>query len=169
MRTVLAVAAVCLAALAGCTSDGLGAGSHSALTLQIRLSQTSVPAGHPIQGVAVVTNRNPQQLLIGTCNHVWLQVGLVNGKVSFDPAWDLCRDRAGTAVQPGTTKMPITIQTTYEQCTPHARYVTEQTPACVNGHMPALPPGIYTTKSVALSPEGARVIAAPPITVTLTT
>ena len=168
MRTALALAVLCITSLVGCTGDGAGSGSLRPLTVQIQLSQTSVAAGHPIHGFAVVTNRNPHKLVIGTCNHVWLQVGLVNQKVSFEPVWDLCADIGGTAVQQGTTQMPITIQTTYERCTPHARSITRQLPGCVHGRMPALPPGTYKTKPAALSPEGVRVITSPPIKVTLT-
>jgi hypothetical protein len=130
MRAVLAAVTFCTAVLVGCTSQD--AGSNHPLTVQIRLSETSVPAGQPIHGVAVVTNPNAQPLVIATCNHMWLQVGLRGVMVSFKPAWDLCADNPGTAVQPGTSRMPITIQTTYPACTPTARSASARMPVCLH-------------------------------------
>lgn len=187
-RILVIASLAAAAALAGCAGHGAGGAndsarrstasqsksrtadsrSHQPLVLQIRLKQRTVPAGQPIHGLAIVTNRNRQGLVIGTCNHVWLQVGLVNAKIPFEPAWETCADIPGTTVEPGTTRMPITIHTTYWQCVPHARSATRQAPVCVHGHMPPLPPGTYTTKPVALTPEGARVKTSHPIKVTLT-
>jgi hypothetical protein len=159
--------------LVGCT--GNDAGSDHSLSVRIRLSQTSVSAGQPIHGVAVVTNSNAHTVLIVTCHHQWIQVGLTGATVPFEAPFHLCRDNPGTTVQPGTSRMPITIQTTYPACTPTPRSATARMPACLRpgphryaDMPPPLPPGHYFTKTVALSPEGAEVNTSPPIKVIIT-
>lgn len=171
MRAVIVAVALCASVLVGCTGKGAGR-STQPLTVQIRLSGTSVRAGEPLRGVAVVTNPNDRPLVIVTCNHIWLQVGLTGAKVSFPAVWDLCRDNPGTAVRPGTSRLPVTIQTTYPACTPHVRPASARLPVCLhpdhNPTEPPLPPGIYFTKTVALSPPGTSVITPRPMRVIIT-
>jgi hypothetical protein len=168
MRAVIA-ATFCATMLVGCT--GSDTGSTQPLSVQIRLYETSVAAGQPIHGVAVVTNRNDEPLVIATCNHIWLQVGLTGAGLPYHAVWDLCADKGGTAVQPGTSRMPVTIQTTYPACTPHARSASARLPMCLRPHRDPtaapLPPGHYFTKTVAIPPEGTSVITSHPVMVTI--
>jgi hypothetical protein len=72
----------------------------------------------------------------------------------------------------GTTRLPITVRTTYGRCTPHAAAATAAMPACLRDGsrtvMPPLPPGNYRTKVVMLTPKGVRIPSPPSIEVTLT-
>ena len=144
------------------------------LTVQLRLDETTVPAGQPISGVAVVTNSTAHPLTIADCNGYWLQVGLTAAGLPYSPVWDQCLSIPGTVLQPGTTRMPITIETTYDGCNPRPGEATDTMPACIVGHggqrdvMPPLPPGTYRTAVAMLAPKGVQTPTPDPIEVTLT-
>lgn len=130
------------------------------LDVRIKLNATIIRAGHVVSGTAIISNIVGHPLLIAACNGTWLQVGLTNAKIAYDPFWTACLSSPGTTVPVGTTHIPIKVQTAYSQCTGDARSVTVQTPACLNTRhgtpMPPLPPGRYMTKAVMLSPAGMR-------------
>lgn len=140
------------------------------LTVEIRLDQTTIKAGDPISGVAIVTNTSGHSLVITTCLHTWLQVGLTNATVTPEPGWLLCRDAHGTSIPAGTTRDPITVGTTYDRCTDGTP--TADTPKCLQegkrAAPPPLPPGNYTTTAFMLTPAGVRVPTPEAVHVTLT-
>jgi hypothetical protein len=141
------------------------------LTVRIQLDQTTATAGRAIRGIAIVTNAATHPLTITDCNGTWIQVGLSNADVTYRAVWDLCYST--TVLQPGTTRIPIRVDTTYERCTPHANSATTQMPACERGNdarlsMPPLPPGTYKTTTGILEPEGVDVPTPEPIQVILT-
>lgn len=144
------------------------------LTVQIQLDETTVPAGQPINGVAVVTNSTDHELTITDCNGGWLQVGLTTAGLPYSPAWAACLSVPGTILQPGTTRIPITVQTRYNQCTGRPDEATDSLPACLASQggqrdvMPPLPPGTYRTAVAILEPKGVHVPTPDSIEVTLT-
>jgi hypothetical protein len=143
------------------------------LTVQIRLDRTTVAAGRPINGVAIVTNASGHPLTIADCNGAWLQVGLSNARIRYSPAWLDCLSVPGTVLRPGTTRIPITVRTTYDSCTQRASSATDGLPACQRGphgetSMPPLPPGNYRTATGILDPDGLHVPTPEPVQVTLT-
>lgn len=154
------------------TVSGNPRAARHPLTVQILLDQTTVPAGRPISGVATVTNSAAHPLTIADCHGTWLQVGLSNDQMTNTPAWLQCLSVPGTILQPGTTRIPIRVNTTYDQCTPRANSATAEMPACVHGGdglaMPPLPPGTYHTTTGILEPEGVHVPTPESIQVTLT-
>jgi hypothetical protein len=170
---VVAIAAVLLIArLSGHHSSPPAATADHRLTIQIRLDQTTVRAGTTITGTATITNTARHPLEITTCHHVWLQVGLESTTIPYKPGWLTCRDVPPTRLHVGTTRVPITIRTTYTQCMPHAKSVTAQMPACTQNasgasETPPLPPGDYLTKAAMLTPPGVQIPAPTPIHVTL--
>lgn len=149
------------------------AGSPAPLTVRIELDRTSVPAGTPITGTAIVTNNTGHPLLISDCHGVWLQVGLASGAIPFVPGWLDCLSVPGTKMPVGTMTMPITVATTYNACTSRAGSATADDPACIHGKhgaagMPPLPPGTYSTQAAILLPDGVPVSTPNTVDVTLT-
>ncbi|MDT5010055.1 MAG: hypothetical protein QOH57_1672, partial [Mycobacterium sp.] len=91
------------------TSEDAGQATRGdPLQVRIVLDQTSVPAGTPITGEAIVVNSSARPLLISaTCNHSWLQVGLSSPAIPWSAVWRLCRDLHGTTLPAGTTRIPL--------------------------------------------------------------
>jgi hypothetical protein len=143
------------------------------LDIRIKLNQTSVRTGTPITGRAFVTNSTAHPLVIADCHGVWLQVGLTSGAISSQKAWLDCLTVPGTKLPVATSSIPITIVTTYNECTPHASSATAHTPVCIHDahgatSMPPLPPGTYSTKTAMLGPNGVPMPTPNTIQVTLT-
>ena len=150
-----------------------GARRPQPLGIEIKLDQTSVRTGTPITGTAIVTNSTAHPLVIADCQGVWLQVGLTSGAISSQQPWLQCLTVPATKLPVGTTSVPITVATTYNECAPHARSSTADTPACIHDphgatSMPPLPPGTYSTETAILAPEGVPTPTPNTIQVTLT-
>jgi hypothetical protein len=139
--------------------------SRPPLSVHILLRETTVPAGTPIKGVAIVRNATGHRLVIVDCNGTWLQVGLTSATVRYLFTWAHCL--TFTTVPAGTTHVPIRVATTYGGC---ARMAVGDLPACLRTTHgpPPLPPGRYVTKVVTLAPKGVRIPAPPPIRVKVT-
>src|SRR5664280_368906 len=56
------------------------------ITIRISLAQTRVIAGTSITGEAVLTNNTSKTITVEGCADDWLEVGLVNSKITFEPA-----------------------------------------------------------------------------------
>lgn len=129
-------------------------------------------AGESISGEVIVTNATAHALDIADCNGGWIQVGLTNATVSYDPAWESCLSFPGTTLPVGTTRIPIKLSTTYNACTQDAGSATADLPACLPSRgdsiMPPLPPGSYTTMTAMLDPKGVHLPSPEPIKVTVT-
>jgi hypothetical protein len=187
--TALVVAAVVVTVLALAHTGGghprpaasapapapVASGSHGPnhpLDVKIELDRTTVQAGDPINGEAIVTNATAHPLVIADCHGEWIQVGLTNATVPYAPVWAGCLSLPGTTLPVGTTRIPISVRSTYNACTQHAGSATADMPACLHGRdgaiMPPLPPGSYTTRTVMIEPKGVPVPTPNAIHVTLT-
>ena len=187
---MIAVLAGC-ALLSGCgsrvgSSEGAGSSGHAVLPLAhppasrpprgvhlaITLDKTTVRAGQPIRGIAVVTNGTGRRITIPDCNGAWLQVGLTNASVHYDPGWLACLSLPGTILRVGTTRLRIVVSTRYNACTNDAPTATHYLPACLRvrhgSPLPTLPRGVYVTKAAILQPKGVRIPSPAPVLVTLT-
>lgn len=147
--------------------------SRHPLAVSVALDHTRAVMGHAITGEAIVVNSTGQKLEIPDCNGSWLQVGLANAHVRFEPAWAACLTIPGTVLAAGTTRLPISVQTTYQQCTQDPSSETRDPPACLhaaeNGSfMPPLPAGTYRTAIAMLTPKGTTATTTLSVEVTLT-
>jgi len=151
---VLLVAGVVL--LGGCSSTGTPTSKPSAsITVRLELSRTTVKAGTPIKGVAVITNNTTQPIRIKNYQCTVdgrLAVGLVNQHVSFYPGFAASACSGPEALlEPGSGRYQFTIYTTYLGCSPTAADSIEPNPIICTPHgIPPLPVGHYTTKIVLL-------------------
>jgi hypothetical protein len=135
------------------------AASPPPLALRLDLDTTTARAGTEIRGILWFTNTAGKPILID-CQ---IRVGLANGHVPFKPAWtdEACR----RAIDPGLSRIPITVLTTYTSCTP------VQTPGALkcepNGAIQALPVGRYHV--VVLVPPLEKALPQPPATTVVVT
>jgi hypothetical protein len=133
------------------------------IQISITLDRTSVVAGEDIHGTAAVTNSTGGPLATDAClqNGPWLNVGIANAQIKYDPAFTLV-GCAPFVLPSGVTLMPITVLTTYLGCSQSAGQSSAQSPACLDGNRePPLPAGQSTTSVVTLGPQGAKYVATP--------
>ncbi len=67
------------------------------------------------------TNRTAEPIMVHNCPiDGWLQVGLVGRTFHFHPAYSLvgCGPGAGIRMNPGVSRYPITVSTSYQSCEP---------------------------------------------------
>ncbi len=156
----LALAASMLAlTTAACTSSSgakVSAAGHAGRPLDIRITvdRTTARAGTSITGTAIITNSTAHPIEIKDCHGDWLNVALANGATTSESGWEQCLTLPPTQLPVGTMRMPITIDTTYSECSPHGGSI----PACIHDPsgrlaMPPLPPGTYSTIATMLAPE----------------
>ena len=143
--------AVVLSALMG-SSVAAGAASRSPVSLRINLDATSVIAGRSIHGTALLTNSSSKTILVETCAlDGWLDVGLANKNVAYEPVSPLVACQPTVTLKPGINRFPITVETTYQVCQKHG------TPRCTKTGMPSLPKGTYHVDVIAEGlPKGTR-------------
>lgn len=145
------------------------AGSDRAFRLELVLATTRVPAGTPIHGHVLAINHtgHPITILDAPCDP-WVQAGLTGAHVQFSA---ISPDVACGSVQlhEGTTRIPVTIQTTYERCVQGNQRGTPDAPHCGDTNatlMPPLPPGRYQAVVEVLQPHASPVLPEP-VVVTL--
>jgi hypothetical protein len=105
--------------------------------------------------VAIITNNTTQPITIKNeqCTVDWgLAVGLVNQQVTFYPGFAASACSGPEAqLEPGSSRYPFTIETTYLGCSPAAADTIDPNPIICTPHgLPDLPVGHYTTKIVLL-------------------
>jgi hypothetical protein len=124
--------------------------TKSPISIQVRLSRTSVLAGVPIHGVAIISNASDKTILVNSCaTDGWLFVGLANKSVSFDPAVATVACASSIHLKPGANRFSIVVSTRYGECG------STTTPKCTGPVMPLLPKGLYHTSVVTLGlPKG---------------
>lgn len=139
----------------------------SPIKIRITLSETRVRSGTPIKGEAVITNTTFKTITVQTCAlDGWLEVGLVNKQITFEPARSLVNCLPSVRLSPGPNRFPLTVSTSYQSCLQLGGQSTVYIPPCTSTGAPALPAGHYTTKvSTYGLPSGTP--AALPISVTL--
>lgn len=148
-------------AIAGIAA-GCGSGptvTRPPLSIRINLDHTEVMAGDPIHGMAVVNNETQRAITVNACPDEWLNVGLRNSQISYDPAVATVACAPSIRLQPGTTSFPVTVITTYGECAMTAPF-TASLPRCGAAGPPPLPSGKYETAVITSGlPSGAYVLA----------
>lgn len=115
------------------------------LGLDITLDHTRVVAGTPIKGTAIFTNRTTSPITVETCAaDGWLDVGLENRAISYQPANPAIACAPTVTLAPGVTRIPFPVLTTYEGCSQSPPAGTEY-PPCIASDLPPLPAGTYRT------------------------
>ena len=145
--------------------------SSAPIVLSLTLDKVVVTAGEQIHGQVSITNTTSKAIPApaATCiGLVW--VGLTNSHVPFEPASWPGGCGADTLLEPGTTRVPVTIETTYFNCTQNAS--ADGSPECTSAYggtgMPPLPAGTYNTAIALDLPSPAPKIEMPaPIRVTI--
>ena len=121
----------------------------TAVTIRIMLPRTRVVAGPTINGTALITNNTSKTITVEACAaDGWIDVGLVNHKITFDPATSSVACAPTVHLTPGLNRMPITVTTTFQSCSPTDAHISVNHPRCTSTGMPLLPVGHYTTKVI---------------------
>lgn len=166
------------ALIAGCASSGQTgrppkpAATRGATTLraagvrvEVLLDRRVTRAdGTSIRGYAEVTNASGKPVTIDNACNGWLYVGLTNRHLTFDPAIGGVGCKSGQ-LPVGTTRIPIMVSTTYQQCKqPGGASIGPALPRCIgrdHNVMPRLPAGRYVTKAVAVGLTHATMLSRP--------
>ena len=126
-------------------------GQGSGIQVRLSIAYYNAVAGQPIQGTLAIINTTGTSVPISCGLSSWLTIGLQNGEVAFHAAFNLPVCMSQAVLKPGTTKLPISIPTTYSQCTESGPAAT-RAPRCVqspgkphSGSLPPLPAGRYRT------------------------
>jgi hypothetical protein len=163
LKPVLSIGVVAVLGV-GCTSTvASNPGTAKPIGVRLELDRTSSAAGTPIQGTVVFTNKTSRSIMVHTCPiDGWLQVGLLGGTFHYRPSYSLvgCPPGAGIRMNPGVSRFPITVSTSYQSCQPPGSTTSAASSAgCVE---PApLRPGTYRTKVFIASFRPAFSAAAP--------
>jgi hypothetical protein len=145
---VLLVAATC-ALLILMPSGSSNASPKTPLSIRIQLGQTRVTTGQTIKGFAVITNNTSKRITVETCARSgWIQVGLANKTITYDPVWLTVACAPTIQLKPGVNKFPIQVITKFQRC--GGRPVTVNDPPCTPKSGPPLPAGRYSTKVATL-------------------
>ena len=138
------------------------------LSLRITLQHTRGRAGIPIRGTAIFTNRSGASILVEACAaDGWLNVGLANHDIRYNPAHPLVACAPSVQLASGTVRIPITVMTTYQECNESGAGSAQVPPCLPENRLPPLPAGIYRTEVLA-SGLSAATPAPNVVTVTLT-
>jgi hypothetical protein len=142
--------------------------SDGALNLRITLTRTRTPAGTPIQGTAIFTNRTSAPVSVDTCAaDGWLDVGLSSHTVPYAPAYSAIACTPSVWLAVGVTRTPFTVLTTYQGCSQSGPGSSRYPPCDPGDRLPSLPAGTYHT-DVITSGLPATTRAPNVVTVTLT-
>lgn len=138
--------------------------ARTPVTIRLRLDRTEVVPGAAIRGVATLTNTTRRTITVETCAaDGWLDVGLSNQHIGFEPACGAVACAPTVHLAPGPNRFPVAVATTYDACTQSATRATSQEPACSSNGLPPLPTGIYTPRSSRSdSPQGRTSPCPPP-------
>jgi hypothetical protein len=135
--------------------------------LELVLNSTRAPAdGTPIHGVVLAINNTGHSIAIADaqCN-AWVQAGLSGPHVRFGVFSNDVACFPAYRLPVGVTRIPVTIETTYNDCRQGKQPGTPDVPHCLpqNPIIPPLPPGRYDvvvgTQNVTPAPALPRVVA----------
>jgi hypothetical protein len=146
-RRVLLVVALALLPFASVASPS-SATDKTPVSVQVKLNTTTIRAGHPIHGTAILTNSSSKSILVQAWNcNQWLFVGIASKQVAYDPAVPTSACPNSVTLKPGINRVPITVSTSYDACQQGPRKGTIELPHCAGVDkkmgMPALPRGVY--------------------------
>jgi len=112
------------------------------VSVRLVLDRTTVAPGQNICAELIVEN-NSGHPIPKTCD-TWAQVGLKSKAILFKPVWDT-RYCLGVPLPEGTSRWPVPILSTYTDCMGETPLPGDDTPRCIDGRIPPLPPGTYST------------------------
>jgi hypothetical protein len=137
---------------------GRSTAADHAFQVRLVLPARSFPAnGQPIHAYVLAINHTGRPVVIHDACNGWVQAGLTGGHVTFG----IFSGQVGCAsktINPGTTRVPVIILTTFTQCQQGKQPGTPDTPHCVgpNSSPPNLPAGNYRaevgTQSTSVQP-----------------
>jgi hypothetical protein len=147
------------------TVDGPSKGSGSAAPVEVSLSldHTTVVAGTPIHGEALLDNTTGKTVTVRSCPAgLFITVGLT--RTGYAPLTGGCQV---TRLAPGVNRYPVTLATVATTCTRSAGQATRTMPRCTStDRPPPLAAGVYRTFTYVNGlPKGSR--QGPPLRVTL--
>jgi hypothetical protein len=142
--------------------------SDSSLGLRITLTHTRGPAGTPINGTAIFSNRTSAPISVDACAaDGWLDVGLSNRAIAYNPANPVIACAPTVWLPVGVTRTPFQIMTTYQGCSQSGPGSAQYPPCNPGNQLPPLPAGKYHT-AVITSGLAAGTPTPNVVTVTLT-
>ncbi len=142
---------------------------HPALAkfrLELVLNSTRAPAdGTPIHGAVLAINNTGRSIAIADaqCN-AWVQAGLSGPNVRFGVFSNDVACFPAYRLPVGVTRIPVTIETTYNDCRQGKQPGTPDLPHCLSRYpvIPPLPPGRYDvevgTQNVTPAPALPRLV-----------
>ena len=165
----MVLAAIAAVALGACGGPGVVYHTTAHITDTLALRATTVRPGQSIDGALVVHNPGPTLDLTapGHCAPSFA-AGLVGNGIDLQAPGisAACTDHP-FLVGHGTTRLSLTVFTSYSSCTKDVTGVSTDQPLCEpSGAIPSLPPGAYR---VVVRWSGHGSLPAPaPVTVTIT-
>ena len=140
------------------TAVGRPAPSPTQVTIRVTLADTRVTAGTAIKGEAVLINTTSKTVTVESCAaDGWLEVGLVNRQITFEPANPAIACQPSVRLLPGLNRFPFSVLTSYQGCTQAGGSSSTNEPLCIATGLPALPAGEYITKVITSGlPAGTR-------------
>jgi hypothetical protein len=122
-------------------------GGTGRLSDHLALDETRVIAGQSVNGALVISNPGKTLNLTKVCQPQ-LAVGLNLGNFHQTIAFASVCDGAPLLIDHGTTRLPVSVSTTYDQCS-QSGPGTPTLPKCLaDGGIPPLPAGTYMAKVV---------------------
>jgi hypothetical protein len=157
------IVALSALACAGCApvSAGTGrqhptmaSGAGPSVTDALILDRARAPVGGgPIPGNLIIVNHSgrPITVLNAKGRHGgWVQVGLTNDRIPFNPP-AAASSAPKITIPEGTNRIPVQVSTRYYECSEHGPGNDRDSPACLGAHhdvVPTLPAGEYRTAVV---------------------
>ena len=144
VSTVVCAAVVSLVLVAPGISGA--ATKKSPITISVAVAKTSVVAGTPIHGVAILTNTSSKSVTVKSCAaNGWLFVGVANAQIPFGAASTAVACAPSVHLKPGANRFAVTIITTYSEC---SQVKNPNVPRCTKSGAPPLPKGVYKTSVI---------------------
>jgi hypothetical protein len=146
---LLAVAAACI--LSACGSSISPSSVRAPVVVALTLHEHRMPSGSPITGMVTLTNTTTKTITVHACaDDGWLDVGLSSPTLRYEPVDALVACPPKIHLVPGANRFPVTLSTTYQDCTPRPNRMSarQHEPRCGQAGMTTLPVGRYATRVV---------------------
>jgi hypothetical protein len=166
MRKRFLTCSIAVATLTGfviaAPAEARDAPNEPTLSARVILPSKRLAAGATMQATVRVQNDTGNALSVGVCQGPF-QVALSNDKIKPALGWPTCGMTFTIPV--GRSTYRVIVQGSYVSCELTPGEGTPNSPACVDGRPPPLPPGKYQAKLY----QSPQILRAPsPITVTVT-